>query len=218
MLGLAETGQMGVEGRDVGIFVAEVDLDLAEVFAAFKQMSCVGVTQGMDMCVLFDAAGLESEAEGALEGGPAHRFGCCGRAIAAVTPGGEEQHGMTMDFPFLAQEQEGAFGQRDVAVALALAAADVEEAPFGIHIADFEAQRLAQTQAAGVNRGQGDTVIQGGHRREDAAHLGSREHDREFELRIGADQLQFVRPETIEAKELRLACGDFRFIVIRRSS
>ena len=37
MLGLAETGQVGVEGGDGRALVAEVDLDLAEVLALFEQ-------------------------------------------------------------------------------------------------------------------------------------------------------------------------------------
>lgn len=44
MLGFAETGQVGVEGGDVGVFVAEVDLDLAEVFALFEQVCGVRMT------------------------------------------------------------------------------------------------------------------------------------------------------------------------------
>jgi hypothetical protein len=198
MLGFAEAGQVGVEGGDVGILMAEVDLDLTEVFAAFQQVGRVTVAQGVYMRGLFDAAGLEGQAEGALEGGAAHRFGGGGRALAGVALGGEEQRGMAMSFPELAQQQQGAFGQGDVTIALALAAADVEETAIGIDVADFQAQAFAQAQAAGVDRGQGDAMIQSGHGREDAAHLGGREHDGQFELGIGADQLQLGGPDALE--------------------
>lgn len=45
MLGLAEAGQMGVNGGDHRALVAEVDLNLPEVLPLFEQMGGVGVTQ-----------------------------------------------------------------------------------------------------------------------------------------------------------------------------
>ncbi len=51
---------------------------------------------------------------------------------------------------------------RDVAVAVALAGADVEEHAPGIDVADFQVERFAQAQAAGVNGGQRDAMIEGG--------------------------------------------------------
>jgi hypothetical protein len=41
-------------------------------------------------------------------------------------------------------------------------------------------------------------MIQGGHGRENTAHLGGREHDGQFEVGIGADQLEFGRPGALE--------------------
>ena len=43
----------------------------------------------MDMGVFLNAAGLEGEPEGALEGGAAHRFGGRGGALATVALGGK---------------------------------------------------------------------------------------------------------------------------------
>jgi hypothetical protein len=43
MLSLAQAGQMGVDDGGIGAFMAEVDLDLAEVFALLKQMRRVAV-------------------------------------------------------------------------------------------------------------------------------------------------------------------------------
>lgn len=89
-------------------------------------------------------------------------------------------------------------GQRDVTVAITLAGADVEEPAFGINVGDLQAQAFAQAQAAGIDRGQGDAMIQRGHGREEAPHLGGGEHDGEFELGIGAGQLEFVGPDAFE--------------------
>ena len=195
---MAETGQVGVEGGDVGIFMTEIDLDLAQIFAAFEQVGGITVTQGVNVSVFFDAAGVESQAEGALEGRAAHRFGGGGGALTAVTLGGEEQRGMAMGFPLLPQQQQGAFGQRDVTVAPAFTGADVKETALGVHVADFQAQGFAQTQAAGIDGGQGDALVQGRDGREDTAHFGGREHDGQFELGIGADQLEFDGPDALE--------------------
>ena len=171
MLCLAQAGQMRVNGGDDRAVVAEVDLDLAQVLALFEQMGGVGVAQGVDVGLLFDAAGFERQPEGALEGGAAHRFGGRAGAQAAVTFGGEEEGGMAMTFPLLAQQQQSPFGQWDVAVLITFAAPDVKEHAFGVDVADLETQALAQAQAAGVDGGEADAMIQGGNGRENAAHL-----------------------------------------------
>jgi hypothetical protein len=156
------------------------------------------VAQGVDVGILFDAAGFEGEAEGALQRGAAHRFGGRARAQTAVAFGREEQDRMAMRFPLLAQKLQRAFGQRDVPVLIPLAGANVKEPPLGINVADLQPQRFAQAQAAGVKGDQGDAMIQGGHGGQQAAHFGSREHNGQFELGIGADQLQFKGPDAVE--------------------
>ena len=90
------------------------------------------MAQAMHMRLLLDPAGLQGEAEGTLEGRTAHRFGGDGGAIAVMAFGGEEQSGMAMGFPLLAQVQQGALGQGDVAVTVALAGTDVQEHACGI--------------------------------------------------------------------------------------
>ena len=198
MLGLAEARQVGIDGGDDGTLVAEVDLDLAEVLALFEQMRGVGMTQRVNVRGLFHTAGFKGEPEGALQRGAAYRFGGGGGALAAVAPGGEDQRGMPMRFPELAQEQERAPGQWDVTILIALAGADVEEHAPGINVADLEVQAFPQTQAAGINGDQTDAMIQGGHGRQDAAGFGSGEDDGEFELGLGADQLKFGGPDAFE--------------------
>ena len=198
MLGFAEAGQMGVDGGDDGTFVAEVDLDLAEVLALFEQVRGVGMAQGVNVGVFFDAAGIEGQPEGALERGAAHGFGGGGGALAGMTPGGEDQRGMAMGFPLLAQEQERAPGQRDVTILIALAGADVKEAALGINVTDLEVQAFAQTQAAGIDRDQSDAMIKGGNGGEEASGFGGGEDDGEFELGIGADQIEFGGPDAFE--------------------
>jgi len=153
----------------------------------------------VDVSLFFDATGFERDAEGPLQRGATHRFGGGGSAQTAVTFGWEDQRRMAMSFPLLAQEQQRAFGQGDVTVLIAFAAADVQEHALRINVADLEAQPFPQAQAAGVNGGQADPMIQGGDGSQNAAHLGGREHDREFELGIGPNQFQFLGPETFES-------------------
>jgi len=221
MLGLAQARQVRVNGGDERAFVAEVDLDLAEVLALLEQMRGVRMSQGVNVRGLFDAAGLQREPEGALQRGATHGFRGRGGALSAVTFGGKEERGMTVGFPLLAQQPQGAFGQGHVTIVVALAGADVQEHPFGINVADGQREPFAQAQAAGVNEAQTNAMVQGRHRGQNAAHFGRREHDRQFELGIGAGQFQFVGPDAFEGllpEELEGAddlggslAGDFLF-------
>ncbi len=143
MLSFAETGQVRINGGDDRTLVAEVDLDLAEVLALFEQMGGVRMPQSVHMGLLFDAAGIEREAEGALKGRSIHRFGGGGSALTVVTFGGEEQRRMLVRFPQLPQQVEGALGQGDIAVDVALAGADVQEPALRIDVRNLEAQPFA---------------------------------------------------------------------------
>jgi hypothetical protein len=198
MLGLAQARQVGVDGGDERAVVAEVDLDLAEVLARFEQVRGVRMAQRVNVRGLFDAAGVQREAEGPLQRGAAHRFRGRGRALSAVAFGGKEERGMAVGFPQFAQQGQGALGQRDVTILVALAGADVQEHPFGINVADGQREPFTQTQAAGINEDEADAMVQGRHPGQHAAHFGGREDDRQFELGIGADQLEFVGPDAFE--------------------
>jgi hypothetical protein len=81
---------------------------------------------------------------------------------------------------------------------VAFAGADVQEHPSGVNVADFQAQAFAEAQAAGVDGGEANAMIQGVHRREHPAHFGGGEDDGQLELGIGANQFQFVRPLAFE--------------------
>ena len=186
MLGLAEAGQVGVDDGGQGALVAEVDLDLAEILTLLKQMGRVRVAQRVRVRGLFDSAGTEGDAEGALEGAAGHRFSGRAGALATTAFGGKEQDRMTMGFPLLAQEEQGALRQWDVAVLITFAAADVEEHALGIDVADLEIQTFPETEPAGVEGDEADAMVQSWDHGQDPAHFGSGEDDGEFELGIGA--------------------------------
>jgi hypothetical protein len=199
MLSFAEARQVRVNRGDDRALVTEIDLYLAEVLPLLEQMRRVTVAQGMDVRRLGDGAGLEGQTEGALERGAAHRFGSGTRALSAVPLGGKEQDGMTVRFPLLAQEHQRALGQGDVAVLIAFTGADVQEPALRIDVADLQSKRFPQAQAAGVNGDQTDAMIQCGNRGEDLPDFGGGEHDGQFELGIGTNQFQFVRPGPVES-------------------
>ena len=156
------------------------------------------VTQRMRVGVLFDAAGAQGQAESPLQGGAAHRLRGGGSTLTAVTFSGEEQRGMAVGLPRLAQQFQGALGNRHVAVAVAFAPADVQEHAPGVDVAHLQPESFSQTQAAGIDRGQADAVIKTLHVAEKVADFGSGKDQRQFELGIGADQLQFLRPVALE--------------------
>jgi hypothetical protein len=189
---------VGVTGGDDGAGVAEIDLELAQVFPLFQQVRGVRMTQRMDVGVLFHAAGFQGQAEGALEGAAAHRLGGGGSALTGVAFGWEQEGGMAMAFPLLAQIAEGLFGHGHIAVPLALAGADVEEHPFGVDVAHLQTQAFAQAQAAGVDGDQGHPMIEQRHAREDGAHFGGGQDDGQLESRVGPDQFDLGGPKTAQ--------------------
>ena len=105
---------------------------------------------------------------------------------------------MAMGFPLLAQQFQGALGQRHVTVTIALTATDVEEHALGVDVAHLETETFTQTQAAGVDGRQANAVIEFLDFGQEAADFGGGEHHRQLELRIGADQIQFVWPRALE--------------------
>ena len=195
MLGFAQAGQVGINHRRHRAAMAQVGLDLAQVLPLFEQVRGIGMAQGVDVGRFGHPAGLKRQPEGPLQRGAAHGLGRRARPLAAVAFGGKEKAGVTMGFPLLAQKLQRALRQWHVTILVTLAGTDVQEHAFRINVGNLEAQAFTQTQAAGVNGRQAHPLVQGGDGGQEAAHFGRRKDDREFELGIGAGQLQLVRPD-----------------------
>ncbi len=150
---------------------------------------------------LLEATGPQRQTESALESRALDRLAGRGGALSAVTFAGKKPARMPMGFPLLAEQLQEPFGQWDITVAITFAGADVQEHALGIDVADLEVQAFTQAQAAAINGGQANALIEGRDLRQDLAHFLGGEHDGKFELRIGSDQLDFGRP--------RLAKGFF---------
>ena len=110
----------------------------------------------------FAQAGLPlSTAKGALDATFGHGtqglFGAC----AASAKGREEQAGMAVSAPVLAQQLKRRVRQQNIAVLGALAAVDMDHHARAIDIGDFEMESLVQAQAAGVDGGEVGVVVEG---------------------------------------------------------
>jgi len=174
--------------------VAEVDLNLAQVLSLLQQMGRIGVTQRMDMGAFFDIALFQGQSKGPLQRGATHGFGGSGRPLATMPFGRKEPDWIAMSFPKGAQMLQRARGQGHITVAIAFAGTDMQKHPAGIHVAHLQVQPLTQTQTAGVESDQGDSMVQGADTAQDLAHLLGREDDRQLESGLGPHQFQFRWP------------------------
>ena len=114
-----------------------------------------------------------------------------------------------MGAPDLAQQREGAVGERDEPILPALAAVHVEQLASAVDGRHPEPQPLQQAQSAGVDERQADAVAQGPHRREHPTDLLLAQHDREPLLALRARQLEHgpVAAKRLLVEELDAAQG-----------
>ena len=68
---------------------------------------------------------------------------------------------MAVGAPVVAQQMERGLWQQDVAVLGALAAVDMDHHALAVDIGDFEMKAFVKTQAAGVDGGEIDVVVEG---------------------------------------------------------
>ncbi len=78
---------------------------------------------------------------------------------------------MAVSAPVLAQQIESGVGQRDIAVLGALAAVDMDHHARAIDIGDFEMECFVKAQAAGVDGGEVDVIVEGFDVGQDVADL-----------------------------------------------
>src|SRR5215213_3549632 len=134
------TMKLTVERSHLGIFMTEIDLELTEVFAALKKMRGVRMAKRMHVGEFLNTARLERQPEAPLQSGAAHRFGGGGSALAAVTFSREQERGMAVSLPLLAEQFQGPLRQGHVAITVAFAFPDVEEHALGIDVAHLQPQ------------------------------------------------------------------------------
>ena len=147
-------------GFELGM--AHVSLDDSQVDSGFEKMGGVGVTEGMNGDSLFsDTSSNLGTAEGALDTAFGHgeRSVFCSVPISAQC--GEEQARMVVGEPMAAEQMEGGLGERDIAILGTLSTVDMDHHTVAINIGDFEVETFMEPEAAGVDGGKIDVIVEG---------------------------------------------------------
>ena len=203
--------EMSVDGGSARAGMAEVLLDESEIDAVLEQVSGIGVTQGVDVSALVQAAPLDGVSEGALQTVASDGSAVVGNGVlGAVASGGrKEPGGRAVGTPVVSQQLESGVGQRHLTFLLALAA-DVKNAAGTVDVGDLKGGALHEAQATGVNRGQAEAVDVDAHSVEDAPDLVAAEHHREllFRTRLGDIQALPVAAERFVVEEAEASEDD----------
>ena len=115
----------------------------------------------------------------------------------AIRRMGKRQRGQHI-FPLLTEQLQSARGQRHITVLVAFATPDMQKHALGIDVAHLQAQAFSQAQAAGVNGGETNAMIEGRDLLQHAPHFAGGKDHRQLELGIGADQFNFMWPDAFE--------------------
>ena len=133
-----------------------------------------------------------------------------GPSLPLSAQAGEDPQRVAVQLPVVAQDMEGGFRQRDVAILGAFAPMDMDAHPVLVDVADLKIQGLMQPEPAGVDRGQIGFVLGGAHRLEDGANFVYTEHGGQALFAFGVDERQGVPIvlEHVDKKELDAAVAD----------
>lgn len=148
-------------------------LDGAQVEPPFEQVRGIAVAQGMGADGFVDTVLPDHLLHGFLD--PTAIHGPLGRAAR----GGKQLAGIAVGLPVIAQCQQGALGERHIAVFAALGITPVDEHQLAVDIADLEAKPLAQTQAEAVKGQETDLDAQLTGEADEDSHLAGREDIRQ---------------------------------------
>ena len=159
---LALLGEVEIEHGGLQLGMAHVALDGAQIDAGFEEVGCVGMAKRVYGNSLFSDAGIKlGAAESALDTAFGHgSLRLCG-AFAVSTESWEEKMGMAVSAPIAAQQLKSRVRQRDVAVFGALATVHMDHHALTIDIGDFEIKSLVKPQAAGIDGGKINVVVEG---------------------------------------------------------
>ena len=155
-------GEMEIDHSGFQLGMAHVSLDDTQIDSGFEKMGGVGVAEGMNGDGLFvDSSSNLGPAEGALDTAFGHgrRSVLCSIAISAK--GGEEEARVAVGPPIAAEQMEGGWGQRDVAILGTLSTVDMNHHAGGIDIGDFEVETFMEPQAAGIDGGKIGVILEG---------------------------------------------------------
>jgi len=141
--------------------MAHVSLDNPQVDSGFEEVSGIGVAEGVNGDTLFvDSSSNLGPTEDPLDTAFGHGRGSvlCSSAVSAKS--GEEEVRVAVDPPIAAEQMEGGWGQRDVAILGTLSTVDMDHHAAGVDIGDFEMESFVKPQAAGVDGREIDIIVE----------------------------------------------------------
>ena len=160
-------------------------------------MGRIAVAQGVHVSVLAHARRAQRLAKRLLHRRDRHGLVRAGSMRAAAAHAGEQERGIAVALPALAQQCQGLRRQRHIAVFVPLGRADMDDAPVAVDVAHLQAAAFAQAQPAGVDQRQAGPVAQFAHRAQNPPDLLARQHDGQLVLRPGAGNVH-RRPVALE--------------------
>ena len=130
----------------------EIFLDLSQIDSRFQQMGGKTVPQGVNCCVLVDAAFLECGTQGILDIAKGNRL--IGRSAmnSSSAASRENPDGIAVRFPDLAKRKESRFSQRNVAVPSSFSVVDVNHHASAVNVTDLKVRPLLKAKSASVDR------------------------------------------------------------------
>jgi hypothetical protein len=178
--------------------MAHVSLDDPQVDSGFEKMSGIGVAEGVNGDTLFvDSSSDLGPTEDPLDTAFGHGRGSvlCSSAVSAKSR--EEKARVAVDSPIAAEQIEGGWGERDIAILSTLSTVNVDHHTAGVDIRDFEMETFVEPQAAGVDGGEIGIIVEGFHLGQNGSDFIDAENSREASFGLGSEDSEDV-PVSLE--------------------
>ena len=104
---------------------------------------------------------------------------------------------MAVGHPIAAEQIEGGWGERDVAILGTLSTVDMDHHAGGIDIGDFEVETFMESQAAGIDGGKIGVILEGFDLGKNASDFFNAENGRESSFGLGSEDSEDV-PVSLE--------------------
>jgi hypothetical protein len=195
---LALLGKVEIDHGGFELSMAHVTLDDPQVDPGFEEVGGIGVAEGVNGDRLFVNSGSDLGAtEGPLDAALSHGQGSVLGSITASTQSREEETGVTVGSPIVAEQVEGRRGKRDVAVLGALSPVDMDHHAGRVDIGDFEVEAFVESEAAGIDGGEIGVILGGFDLGQEAADFFPAKDGREASFGLGSEDSEDM-PVTLQ--------------------
>jgi hypothetical protein len=173
--------------------MAHVSLDNSQVDSGFEKMGGIGVAQGMNGDTFFvDSCSNLGPTESPLDTTFGHGKLSVLCSITVSAKSREEEAGVTVGEPIAAEQMEGGWGERDVAIFGALSTVDMNHHAGGIDIGDFEMETFVESQAAGIDGGKIGVILEGFDLGKNASDFLNAKNSRKSSFILGSEDSEDV--------------------------